>query len=277
MFITGGYVSFPAAAAARLLGIPLFIHEQNSNPGMVNSLFSRYSKKFFVSFPVHGKPESEKVVFTGNPVRKSVIGKDVKKAAELFNLDPSRKTLLVFGGSQGAKSINEAVFQSLKILDSEQKTKRIQVIHSIGSMHFDKFKIEAEKISKTLNNIDYRYFENIGEMGYAYALSDLSVCRAGATTIAELAITTTPAILIPYPYATGDHQQKNAEYVESRDAAVTIKDEELSGNNLAGRVKEILFSPKKLNEMKENLKLLGKPDAKDKIASIIISELLKRE
>lgn len=276
VFASGGYVSFPACLAAVILKKPLFLHEQNATLGLVNRLFFRYATTLFQSLPfVEESSCIKNRIYSGNPVRREINRWTREEGAAFFGLDPGRKTVFVFGGSQGSKKINETLLNTLKLLDSEIEVFGMQVIHAIGEKDFNERKREADLLRNELKNIKYFFFKYLDEIGAAYAASDLVICRAGATTIAELIAASKPSILIPYPYATEDHQTKNAQVLAERGAAIIIKDEELDASVLKKMTLALITNKYRISNMVSRIKKMSKPDASDEIASYIISALEK--
>lgn len=274
VFASGGYVSFPAAAAAVLLRKKLFLHEQNATLGLVNRIFARWATILFESLPVHeNQKRAARTVFTGNPLRGGVIGWKRGKGIEFFGLDPTRKTILIFGGSQGARKINETTFELVRLIDESEMSTNVQVLHVLGKRDYMESLSRAKNVKKLLKNIRYHFLEYIHEMGAAYAAADLVVSRAGATTLAEITANSKPSILIPYPYATDNHQRKNAEFLLNKGAALLISDEELDAQTLAKKIIQILSDGSLLTNMAKKAGEQGKPNADDEISSYIISEL----
>lgn len=258
---TGGYASAPPLAAANSLGIPTAVHEPDAHPGLVNRLMGR--KAALISLGMQGaagRMTSRRGViqFNGNPVRMSFLGERKRDAcAAVLGLRADLRTVLVTGGSQGAKAINDAVASCLpRLLDIEPA---IQVIHQCGDKNLGDLK---EQLPPGLfQSPRYHLRAYFDDLSMAYAASDLAVTRAGAMTVAELAVTGTPAIFIPYPYAAQDHQAHNARYIESQKAASVIMQEELSGDRLFAEISALINDAGKLADMRKRMKDLGKPDA----------------
>jgi len=243
----GGYASGPIMKMAVRNNIPVFIQEQNSFPGVTNRMLAKNAEKIFVAYDGLGKyfPEN-KILNLGNPVRKDIENL-VKKEEEAFNyfgLSNTKKTVLFFGGSQGARIINKSIISGLDKL----KKADIQVIWQTGKFFF---KDAAEIVKKQeLNNCKVHDF--ISRMDLAYSVADMVVCRAGAGTISELSNTGTPAILIPFPRGAGNHQKKNAMALVEKGAAYLI-DEKDAENDLLNKTIELLMNEKLLNETKTNI------------------------
>jgi len=246
----GGYVSGPLVLAAVLLRIPTAICEQNTVPGVTNRILGRVVNKIFASFDssVLYFP-STKIVITGNPIRKEIlISADSSKSTESLSA-------LVFGGSQGAHSLNRLVPEAF----SKIGNKSISVIHQTGGK--DYLYVKDLYIE---NKINAQVLTFIDDMANAYGKSDLVIARAGAGTISEITALGKPSILIPFPYAAHNHQLENAKILESAGAAVLIEDKDATAAKLAMALTKLLDEDK-LNTMAANAKKLGKPEASKKI------------
>lgn len=250
----GGYAGFCPVLAAWLLGVPTAIHEQNSIPGMTNRILGKVVKKVFASFEDrNGSFPTAKTVVVGNPVRKEIIdsGNDI-------NANTNGKSVLVFGGSQGAAAINDAVTAGLAML----KNAGISLRHQTGKTDFEKVcnayvknGMETEQVSPFIHN-----------MGQAYAEASLVVCRAGASTIFEVAAAGKPAIFIPYPYATHDHQTGNARSLADLGAAKLIPQNELGGQRLADEIIKLIADQDRLKKMGNKALSFARTDAASVIA-----------
>jgi UDP-N-acetylglucosamine--N-acetylmuramyl-(pentapeptide) pyrophosphoryl-undecaprenol N-acetylglucosamine transferase len=205
---------------------------------------------------------------TGVPVRPGLL--EIEKAAGTarFGLDPGRKTVFVFGGSRGASSINRAIVDAVRVLGERDD---VQFIVQTGAADY-------EYVSKLLEGvaIPCRVFPYIEDIGYAYAASDLVVSRAGAVTLAELTARGLPAVLVPYPYATGRHQDSNAMALAEKDAAIVIGDKDLSGEHLAETITYIISDPGRMADMAASSLAMGKPDAAGEIAMRLV-ELARKQ
>ncbi len=264
---TGGYVSGSVALVSSLLGIPTFIHEQNVIPGITNQFLSLTGKKVFTSFPESAGYfwKKERIVFLGNPIRKSIWQGNKEKIIKENNLDSTKKTILVFGGSKGASTINKMVLHSLYLIE-ESIWLEWQVLIISGE---EDFKNLTEKVTKSPFKETVRVLPYLHNIEDAYDLADLVVCRAGATTIAELSAKGIAAILIPYPYATGNHQLYNARFLESNLAALIIEEKELNREKLAAELSKLLADNKRLDLLARNSKKLGKRKAAQDIVDNI--------
>lgn len=268
---TGGYVCAPVVYAASKLGIPSIIHEQNSVAGITNKFLARYVTKIAVCFE-EAKSEfakyPEKVCFTGNPRAQEVSTVQKKAALEEYNLDSEKPTVLIFGGSRGAKRINDAFVEALPAL----ATKKYQVLMATGDIHFESIQSQLTKIKNEKFNVSVvSYIPNMPEV---FSTVSLVVSRSGATTLAELTALGLPSILIPSPYVTNDHQTKNAESLANKNAALLIKESELTGASLVQALDELMLNPNKRQEMAENAKKMGMPFASDSLIDVI-NEIVK--
>lgn len=252
---TGGYVCGPVVYAASKLNIPTIIHEQNSLPGLTNKFLAKYVDKVAICFEEAGKYfPSQKVILTGNPRASEVVGHDPKKARESLKLKEDQPSVLIFGGSRGAKPINDAVLGALKYFTN----KSYQVIYVTGEVHYDSVMEKANQLALGENIIIKPFIHNMPEVLSAV---DLVVSRAGATTLAEITALGLPSILIPSPYVTANHQEMNARSLSNHDAAVLLLERDLNSEVLVKHIENILLNKEKLNKMKEASKKLGIVDA----------------
>ncbi|MDR1696401.1 MAG: undecaprenyldiphospho-muramoylpentapeptide beta-N-acetylglucosaminyltransferase [Endomicrobium sp.] len=227
---TGGYISVPSVAAAKMLGAKTFLHEQNSLPGAANKLLNRIADMTFISFKGSEKYFARKTFFSGYPVRKDIFSVSKEEALRKFGFESGVLTLLVFGGSLGALKINETAFEASKELASKEK---IQVLHITGSKGY-------EEINGKVRNLPwYKAFCYMHDIQYAYAASDIAVCRAGAGTVFELKTLNKPAVLIPYPHAADNHQFYNAEEIKKDGFVEVIEEKNLTPESLLSAVKKI--------------------------------------
>jgi len=249
-------VTGPVVAAARVLGRPTVIHEQNSVPGLANRKLGNLATRICLSLP--GSEiyfPAGKTVLTGNPVRHQILelaGKPLKKIGE-------EVTILILGGSLGAHRVNELVVDALtkhgRLLPAG-----IRIIHQTGVADEDWVKSVYEQAG--IKATVAAFFTNMAE---AYAGSDLLISRAGATTLAELAVLGKPAVLIPYPFAADDHQDKNAYYYAENGGALVLVERELTARKLAETLAELVSNPDRLQEMAKAMRAKGRPDATERI------------
>lgn len=260
----GGYASGPLLRAGLQMKIPCLIQEQNYFPGVTNRILSRKVDKICVAFEGMEKffPK-EKIVITGNPVRKQIINNIISKdfAAEHFGLSTKKTTILALGGSLGAFTINESIADNIDYFFEND----IQLIWQTGKYYYENYQKRFLIKSNSL-----KVFSFINEMEYAYAMADIIISRAGAIAISELAIVGKPLILIPSPNVAEDHQTKNALSLVEKDAAILIKDTE-ARQKLRPTIEELINNKEKQIELSENLKNLSYKNAAEKIAKEALS------
>jgi UDP-N-acetylglucosamine--N-acetylmuramyl-(pentapeptide) pyrophosphoryl-undecaprenol N-acetylglucosamine transferase len=253
----GGYISFPVILLSRLFRIPTIVHEQNYVPGLANKILGKISTKTATSFAQTSQYFSiKKTVLTGNPVREELFTMTRVESCSWLNerysagFDHKKFTILVFGGSQGARYINNLIPQSIKSMN--KYIDKIQVIHLTGENDYLSVRQKYDLVAGA-HTLVLGYLEQIG---YSYAASDIVICRAGATTVAELVYLRKPAILVPYPYATENHQYYNAVYLEKPGAAIVIKEKELTANYLTAKLTAFINEPALLANMQSAYKTL---------------------
>jgi len=268
---TGGYVSGSVVLMAAISGIPTFVHEQNVIPGITNKFLSRITKTTFLSFRQSKEYFSNKakLIFTGNPLRFKNIKQGTDKDYKKFNLDSSRKTILVLGGSKGAASINRVVLGGIDLIKEVIKNDW-QVLLISGQDDYDSIKKMLKENHKIFSVESYLH-----DIEKAYSLADLIICRAGATTLAEIAAYGLPAILIPYPYATHNHQEVNARIFTEKRAAILILEKDLSDKKLAQVLLDILKDKNRLEMMAKKSRELGNKNSAKKIVDYI-SDYIKK-
>lgn len=260
---TGGYVCGPVVYAAAKLRIPTIIHEQNSVPGLTNKFLSRYVNKIAICFEeAKNYFPGDKVVFTGNPRASEVIGKDGIKGRLSAGLSTTMPAVLIFGGSRGARPINEAVVKAL----SELAEKPYQVLYITGDVHYEAVKKEAELIGSPKNVVIKPFIHNMPEV---LAGIDLVVSRAGATTLAEITSLGIPSVLVPSPYVTNNHQEKNAQSLSNHGAAELLLEKDLNSKSLVNSIDEILLNNETVKEMKVKAKKIGVPDSAERLYSLM--------
>jgi UDP-N-acetylglucosamine--N-acetylmuramyl-(pentapeptide) pyrophosphoryl-undecaprenol N-acetylglucosamine transferase len=250
---TGGYASAGVVLAAALQGIPTLVHEQNSIPGRTNRLLARFVRRVAVTFPesVRYFPPGKSVV-TGLPVRPDIAQGDRKRGLAAFGLAADRRTLLVIGGSLGARSLNAAIREALPLWSNSG----LQILHQVGRGNWEEHRAALTGAPDWYHPVPY-----LEAMGDAYAVADLALCRAGASTLAELALAGLPAVLVPYPYAHADHQTANARSVVQDSAAVLVPDSGLTGERVIAEVGSLLDEPERLRQMVEASRGRARPDA----------------
>ncbi|KIQ26193.1 UDP-diphospho-muramoylpentapeptide beta-N-acetylglucosaminyltransferase [Xanthomonas campestris] len=253
----GGFAAGPGGLAARLLGVPLLVHEQNRAPGMTNKVLSRFARRVLTGFP--GSFAGEEAV--GNPVREEIAALPAPATRLVGRGGPVR--LLVLGGSQGARALNNAVPAALGALGHPA----VDVRHQCG----EKLRAEAEAAyAQAAVNASVEPF--IADMAAAYAWADLVVCRAGASTLAEVCAAGVGSVLVPFAAAVDDHQTRNAEYLVSAEAAVLLKQDDTLAVRLQQVLQTLLADPARRLAMAQAARTLAKPDAAERIADIILQE-----
>jgi UDP-N-acetylglucosamine--N-acetylmuramyl-(pentapeptide) pyrophosphoryl-undecaprenol N-acetylglucosamine transferase len=263
---TGGYVAGPVVFVASLLGIPTLIQEQNSYPGVTTRLLARRVNEVHVTFEgcVRYLGTVRHLEVSGNPTRTAVGSVNRIEGAKYFGFDPARRTLLVFGGSLGAKSINDAMLSGLREIIAGD----VQVIWQTGESDFERVAAAVARMHER-ERTGIRVSAFIEHMEYAYGACDVAVCRAGATTVAELTRAGVPSVLVPYPYAAADHQTGNAKAMVEGGASVLVPDVELS-TRLSGTLKELMGNPDRLAKMSDRARMLGKPKAAAELAEAVL-------
>ncbi len=257
----GGYASGPLLLAARFLGVPYYIQEQNSFAGITNKALAAKAEHIFVAYPGMEKFfPAEKITLSGNPVRKDLIdaaGKKAKAAAH-FQLDPALKTILIIGGSQGARSINQAILGGLDRLTAAG----VQVIWQTG------IAFEATAKEAASGNASTYVAAFIYEMDLAYAMAELVISRAGASSVSEICLIGKASILVPLPSAAEDHQTENAKSLVSQNAAILVRDADVKENLITEALAALKAD---LSTLEKNSLRLAKPNAAHEIAQSILS------
>lgn len=259
---TGGYVTGPILYMAARRHVPVLIQEQDVHPGVTTRLLARYARIICLAFAAAGehlRRFEEKLRVTGNPVRRDLLATDRAAALQKWGFQEDRLTLFVFGGSQGARSINQAMAGMLPDL---MKQYPLQVLWQTGEKQWE---ATRERIGDPGEHI--RLLPYIGEMNAAYAAADLIVCRAGASTLAELALVGVPAILVPYPYAAGRHQEHNSRIVAEAGAATMVTEGPEWEKRLLVAIRQLLDDPQLRARQRQSWKKLAQPDAAARIAA----------
>ena len=260
VFGTGGYVSGPLSLAAVLLRRPLLLQEQNSIPGLANRWLARVADEVHLSFTearvYFARKDNLKV--TGNPVRSFILGGDRAGGLVEFGLADGRPTVFIFGGSRGARRINEAAVDAMRRLKGRVD---VQFILQTGREDF-----EATRQAVESEQLPARVVPYLRQIHLAYAVADLVVCRSGAMTLAEIAACGTPAILVPYPHAAHNHQEINARNLVERGAASLVLDRELNGERLAKEIAHLLADRQTLRRMSAHARTFARLDAAERLA-----------
>jgi len=271
----GGYVCVPVGLAAALTRTPLVLHEQNSVPGLVNRILARYAAVLALTYP--GASEKlvgvSKVIVTGNPVRPAVLSADRVQGRRSLGIPDDSLVLLIFGGSRGARRINEVAVEAAEQL---LQNPDVHIVHITGKGAEHDSVVSALR-ARGVSSKRYKALDYIDDMGSALAAADLVVSRAGATSIAEITALGRPAILVPYPYATEDHQTLNASAVADAGGAILIPDKELNPENFVETVTSILFDPVKRANMSAASRSFANPHATRLLADTVIAVASKRK
>lgn len=267
----GGYVSVPVVMAAQKLGIKTAVHEQNSVMGIANADLAKHADLVCLTYKTAASKvaDKNKIKITGNPVRSEVLNASKKGGRALYGIDESALVLLVFGGSLGAKSINDAIFN---LRNELLKNQNLHIIHICGKRDFNEISSKLElknEHEERYHLVDYCY-----EMPKTLACADMIVSRAGATTLAEISARKIPALLVPFPYATADHQTKNAiDYVKSG-AALMIKDDLVGTDCFEKELFALLENEDLRKKMRFAAETFKTENAADKLCNAIV-ELIK--
>ncbi|MEN2488039.1 undecaprenyldiphospho-muramoylpentapeptide beta-N-acetylglucosaminyltransferase [Flavobacterium sp. B11] len=257
---TGGFASGPLLQAAGSAGIPTVVQEQNSYPGITNKLLSKKANAICVAYQnLERFFPKEKIVLTGNPVRQDLIDIESKRdeAIAFYDLDPNKKTLLVLGGSLGARRINQLIEKELQNFLSQD----VQVIWQCGKLYFEEY--------KKYNQPNVKVVDFIERMDFVYAASDVIISRAGASSVSELCIVGKPVIFIPSPNVAEDHQTKNAQAIVDEKGAILLKESELD-SQFSIVFEALLKDSGKQKQLSDNIKKLAKPKATQDIVAEIV-------
>ena len=263
----GGYASSAALGAANSLGIPTLIQEQNSYAGLANKQLASKAQKICVAYEgMERFFPADKILLTGNPVRQTLLDTTLSRedAVRSLGLDPEKKTILIVGGSLGARTINESVLQHLDLVQQSG----VQFLWQTGKYYYADIKSQLSNLSSQIPNLKVTDF--ITDMGAAYRAADLVISRAGASSISEFCLIGKPVILVPSPNVAEDHQTKNALALANRDAAIYVKDSEAPATLLPLAI-ETVGNDARLHSLSENVLKLALPDS----AEIIAKEVIK--
>lgn len=258
----GGYASGAAMKAAARMGVPVLLQEQNGFAGVTNKLLRRDAQKICVAYEgMERFFPAEKIILTGNPVRQNLEGGSRAEAAEYFGLDEKKKTLLIIGGSLGARTINESIISHL----NELKESGIQIIWQTGKTYHEQCKKALQE--NPAENVFCTAF--LSRMDLAYAIADLVISRAGASSISELCLLGKPCILVPSPNVAEDHQTHNAMALVRKDAAILVRDIDAQ-NQLVENALRVIHNDDKLHRLSNNIKTLAQRDSARRIAEEVI-------
>jgi UDP-N-acetylglucosamine--N-acetylmuramyl-(pentapeptide) pyrophosphoryl-undecaprenol N-acetylglucosamine transferase len=255
----GGYVAGPVGLAARSLRLPLVLTEADSHLGVANRMLAPVAKRVFLAFPLEGR-DGARYEVVGRPIPAGTLDADRDAARERFGIGANERCLLVFGGSLGARTINEAA------VDAFGPAAPCAVLHACGTRDHAAL---AQRLAELGSPSHYRLHAYVEPFADALAAADLAVARSGGSVF-ELAAAGLPSILVPYPYATADHQTLNARYMEGVGAAVVIPDGELDGPRLGREVGRLLAAPDRLRAMEKAARAVARPDAAERIAGAVL-------
>lgn len=264
---TGGYICVSVGLAAKKLKIPIVLHESNAFPGVAVKLLSKYAKKILLGFKEAKArlPKAKKIIVTGNPskIKRTYISLEEKKnKIKEMGLNPELPTILTFGGSQGAKTINQAL---LGIIENNLN-ENYQIIWSAGAQNYEKIKQQLASKQINIDNIrNTKILPYIYNMQEIMQISDLVVCRSGAMTITEIAILGKPAIFIPFPFATENHQEYNAQVLKNVGSAEIIQDKNLTYTRLNNEINNMIKDKEKLAQMGEKAMSVAQENVEEKI------------
>lgn len=259
----GGLVSIPMVMFAYLFRLKTLIHEQNVIPGRANRFLSRFADRIAISFSRtkdYFKDYSEKIVLTGNPLRKELVRIDKNKALDFFGFSNDKLTVLVMGGSQGSYSINMGFFRTVSALSNKGS---LQIIHLTGEKDYDLLKPKYKEL-----NIGVRLFNFLNSMEYAYSACDIVLSRAGATTVTEIIYFKLPAIIVPYVYA-HKHQMENAKVLENIGSAIVIQDDKL--DMLKVIMEDFINNPDRIKEMVSRYDNIPRPNVNNLLLDAALS------
>ncbi len=260
----GGYASGPVVLIAWIQRIPTAVQEQNALPGLTNRILGRIAKVAFIAFE-EARPffSSTQVHLTGNPTRRQLLDNYLRS-----RVAHDRFSILIFGGSQGSQPINDRAIEALDSL-SDLKD-QLHFIHQPGKTELEYVRQQYSQKGFSAEVVDF-----IEDMSSAYAKVELVICRAGATTLAELTVCRKAAILIPFPQATDNHQEVNARAMVENGAALMFKEAELTGRELAGQIRMLKEDPKRLQEMERRAGMLGRPEAAKEMADFCVQMMVE--
>jgi UDP-N-acetylglucosamine--N-acetylmuramyl-(pentapeptide) pyrophosphoryl-undecaprenol N-acetylglucosamine transferase len=247
----GGYASGPAILAAWMLGVPCAVMEQNSVPGVTNRILGRFVRTVFITFPASaGFFPPRRVQLLGNPIRRQILDNFL----EMPSRKPGRFCVLVLGGSQGAQGLNARVADAVEALHA--RGAGVRWLHQAGERQADQLRQRYASVQAEVETVAF-----IEDMSSAYRAADLVVCRAGATTLAELTVAKKASILVPFPHATDNHQELNARSIESVGAAIVVREAELDGHRLADLIQRLQGDPDQIARMERAAATAGRPEA----------------
>ncbi len=275
---TGGYICVPVVLAAKKLGIPVVLHESNAFPGIAVKLFKKKADAILVGFEDAKKrlKDAKNVIVTGNPIKIKKLNLTEQEKTKIkgeLGVSGNKPVVLVFGGSQGARSINRSFIEIIV----NKKNKDYQIIWAAGPEQYEKIKEKLDEVNVDIENIkDVKIVPYIYNMEEVMNACDLVVCRSGAMTITEISVTGKPAIFIPFPFATENHQEYNARVLEGVGAAKIILDKDLNSEILSSTITEIIKDPDQLARMAKNAERIAIPNVEDRIYEEIRKVVIKK-
>lgn len=272
IFSKGGYGSFPVVISGWLFLVPVFLHESDVTPGLVNRLMSKFSLEIFVSFPIEKTTyfPSQKMISVGNPIRSSLLEGKKEEAEKILKITGEKPIILVTGGSQGSQRINDVLLAILPEI-----LKNFELIHQVGQRNFNQIEVEANLILSLELRTYYHLvsFLNEDELKHAYAAADLVISRAGSGSIFEISTLGKPSILIPLPESAQNHQVKNAYAYAENGASIVIEEANLTPHFFLEKLRYLLSKPPELKMMSDKARSFSKPLAAKIIAEYIFSYL----
>ena len=270
IFSKGGFGSVPVVITGWLLGVPVFIHESDSIPGLANKFLAKFSSKIFTSFPQTIEFDEEKIILVGNPIRTEILNGTKEEAKKVLKLTEKKPVVLILGGSQGAERVNDLFLEILP-----EVIRDFELIHQCGEANFERVNSESKVMVKEFLHKYYHPFPFLkeNELKNAYAACDIIVSRAGAGSIFEIAAAGKPSILIPLPESAQNHQVNNAYVYAKSGAAIVLESENFTPHFFLNQLKMLIADPEKLKEMSNATKKFAKPAAAKDIARYILSYL----
>ncbi len=267
IFSKGGCATLPVVIAGWVYRIPILIHESDANPGMANSILAKFSTRVAISYPsAENYFPAEQVVITGSPLRDDINQGDKENARKFFSLTESKKTIFVWGGSQGAKPINDKILEILPEL-----LRKYQVVHQVGEKNFEEVVKRAGELGIKNGREGYYALSFIGEeLKDILAVSDLVISRAGSSSISEIAANSKPAIIIPIDKSANNHQRMNAYSIAKIGGCVVLEENNLGEHMLLAKIDEIMNNEEIRNKLSTNIKAFYHPDAASRIADGIV-------
>ncbi len=270
VFSRGGFGSIPVVIAAKLLMVPVFLHEADVTPGMANRFLGRFALTIFTSFSKTEYFPLEKITLTGNPIRRELLDGSKEEAKKMFKLESQKPVILILGGSQGAQRINDIILEVLPSL-----LENFEILHQCGENNYQTVKAEAKAITNANLIKSYHPFPFLKEpeLREAYAAADLIISRSGSGSIFEISATATPSILIPLPESAQNHQIKNAYAYAQTGAALVLEESNFTSNFFLEKLKYLFSNPEELTKMARAAGEFSKPQAGKIIANSLVDYL----